>query len=300
MARHHIGKDGNPHICKAEAGKCPLGGEHYDSMAKATAAAEEAAVPQEDAPTVSLGALMPSGHEMRYEGTEYAADDHVGQSIEYAVKDAAGAVGTSAATDVDGHSDTAGYEYSSSYQMRGNDLYTTVDVTNNIHTDRSGVVDDEAYYQSLDPSHRPTDDEAEDMADQDNQDDIDKDPSLADPPFDSDDLRGRIAENLHDALLETGDDVPLEDLENQIHATVNYTPTGLHSPEDYQAYWDDHYGDDDDDDDGTSNDSENDDQNDPSDGGRRDPSGFIDYSHPDTYKGTKDFLGAFGWDGNDV
>ena len=307
MARYHIGKDGNPHICRADAGKCPLGGEHYDSMAKATAAAEEAAVPREDTSSASLGALMPSGREMRYEGSAYAVDDKVGQSVEDAVKDAASAAGTSAATDVDGHSDTAGYEFSSSYEMRGNDLYAVVDVTNNAYGDSSGIVDSDEYYEDLDPSHRPTDEEAEAMADQDNQDDIDNDPSLADPPFDSDDLRGRIADNLHDALLETGADVPVEDLEDRVHATVNYKPVGLHSPEDYQEYWDDHYdygddyGDDDKDGDGDSKgDSKGDSNGDAPSGGRRDPSGFIDYSHPDTYSGTKDFLGAFGWDGNDV
>lgn len=31
MARFHVGRDGNPKECTAEAGKCPLGGEHYDS-----------------------------------------------------------------------------------------------------------------------------------------------------------------------------------------------------------------------------------------------------------------------------
>lgn len=40
MARFHIGRDGNPRECTAEPGKCPLGGEHYDSMEKATEAAE--------------------------------------------------------------------------------------------------------------------------------------------------------------------------------------------------------------------------------------------------------------------
>jgi hypothetical protein len=273
-------------------------------MAAATAAAEEAAVPREDTPSALLGVLMPSGRAMRYEGSEYAADDKVGQSIEYAVQDAASEAGTSAATDVDGHSDTADYEYSSSYQMRGNQVHATVDITDNAHGDRSGVADNEEYYQNLDPSHRPTDEEAERMADQDNQDDIDNDPEWSDPPFDADDLRGRIAANLHDALLETGNDVPVEDLENQVHATVNYEPTGLHSPEDYQRYWDDHYDYGDDDDDGgvgsPSRDSNGGDFGDAPLGGRRDPSGFIDYSKPDTYEGTKAFLGAFGWDGRDA
>jgi hypothetical protein len=92
------------------------------------------------------------------------------------------------------------------------------------------------------------------------------------------------------ASLDTGDDV---------HATVNYKPTGLHSPEDYQEYWDDHYGDDDGDD-GTSNGSKGSDLGPAPLGGRRDPSGFIDYSKPETYEGTKAFLAAFGWDGDDV
>ena len=184
--------------------------------------------------------------------------------------------------------------------MRGHDVYASVEVKPDVHADRSGIVDNDEHYQSLDPSHRPTDEEAERMADQDNQDDIDNDPDLSDSPFTSDDVRVEVAENLHNALLDTGDDVPSGDLAEQVHVDMHYTPLGFHEPEDYQEYWDDHYGDDDDDDDGTSNDSENDDQDDPSDGGRRDPSGFIDYSHPDTYKGTKDFLGAFGWDGNDV
>lgn len=52
-----------------------------------------------------------------------------------------------------------------------------------------------------------------------------------------------MVENLHDALLETGDDVPVDNLKNQVHVDVHYTPSGYHQPEDYQQYWDDHYGD---------------------------------------------------------
>lgn len=39
--RFHIGRDGQPHECTAEAGKCPLGGEHYSTMETATHAAEK-------------------------------------------------------------------------------------------------------------------------------------------------------------------------------------------------------------------------------------------------------------------
>lgn len=41
MARFHVGRDGNPHKCTAEPGKCPLGGEHYDSLEKCEAAVEK-------------------------------------------------------------------------------------------------------------------------------------------------------------------------------------------------------------------------------------------------------------------
>lgn len=46
MARYHIGKDGQPHKCKAEAGKCPLGGTHYKTEEEAVAAAERMARPR--------------------------------------------------------------------------------------------------------------------------------------------------------------------------------------------------------------------------------------------------------------
>lgn len=39
--RFHVGRDGNPKECTAEPGKCPLGGEHYDSMEKCYAAIEK-------------------------------------------------------------------------------------------------------------------------------------------------------------------------------------------------------------------------------------------------------------------
>lgn len=38
--RYHIGRDGQPHKCNAEVGKCPLGGEHYGSMSEARRGAE--------------------------------------------------------------------------------------------------------------------------------------------------------------------------------------------------------------------------------------------------------------------
>lgn len=38
--RFHIGRDGNPHECHAEVGRCPLGGQHYSTMAEAEAASE--------------------------------------------------------------------------------------------------------------------------------------------------------------------------------------------------------------------------------------------------------------------
>lgn len=39
--RFHIGRDGQPHECTAETGKCPLGGEHYDSLEKCETAVEK-------------------------------------------------------------------------------------------------------------------------------------------------------------------------------------------------------------------------------------------------------------------
>lgn len=41
MARYHIGRDGQPHVCKAQEGQCPLGGEHYDDLKKCEKVCEE-------------------------------------------------------------------------------------------------------------------------------------------------------------------------------------------------------------------------------------------------------------------
>ena len=41
MARYHIGRDGQPHVCKAQEGQCPLGGEHYDDLKECERAAEK-------------------------------------------------------------------------------------------------------------------------------------------------------------------------------------------------------------------------------------------------------------------
>lgn len=41
MARYHIGRDGQPHVCKAQEGQCPLGGEHYGDLKKCEKACEE-------------------------------------------------------------------------------------------------------------------------------------------------------------------------------------------------------------------------------------------------------------------
>lgn len=43
MTRYHIGKNGEPRICKAQPGKCPLGGEHYTTINAAYQAAEKLA-----------------------------------------------------------------------------------------------------------------------------------------------------------------------------------------------------------------------------------------------------------------
>lgn len=40
MARFHKGRDGQPHKCTAKPGKCPLGGEHFDSIEECEAAIE--------------------------------------------------------------------------------------------------------------------------------------------------------------------------------------------------------------------------------------------------------------------
>ena len=41
MARYHIGRDGEPHVCKAQEGQCPLGGEHFDDLRKCEKVCEE-------------------------------------------------------------------------------------------------------------------------------------------------------------------------------------------------------------------------------------------------------------------
>lgn len=41
MTRYHIGKDGNPHVCRAQEGDCPLGGEHYGSFRECERASEK-------------------------------------------------------------------------------------------------------------------------------------------------------------------------------------------------------------------------------------------------------------------
>lgn len=43
MTRYHIGKNGEPRICKAQPGKCPIGGEHYTNIIAAYHAAERLA-----------------------------------------------------------------------------------------------------------------------------------------------------------------------------------------------------------------------------------------------------------------
>lgn len=61
MARFHVSADGKARPCKAADGTCPLGGEHFDSLAEAESAFEDTMLAEHgDFATIRKGPKVPA------------------------------------------------------------------------------------------------------------------------------------------------------------------------------------------------------------------------------------------------
>ena len=344
MAKYHIGKDGNPHICKATPGQCPLGGEHYDSLAKATAAAEQAAIPREDSTsTPSYPTLSSVVHQHGVSFAREALSNELPSNYRYRIHAGVNANQSVRQRADDGDENAAIVAHNGvMYDLPDNSAVlvdvadnSTADLDSDAYAEHEGVTpdgepyvyrtwdvghaDDDALSHvrhegeservasdvldqwQLDENHRPTDNEAKSLADDMNA----RVRSKVLPPADLKNSMTRVRAAYNRSLAKQKYDVDspspgqLDAVSTSSRFGYRYIPIDVIDGDTIQAEWDDRYDDDDKgkDKNGTGKDDDGDQS---SDGGRRDTSGFIDYSHPDTYKGTKDFLGAFGWDGSDV